>query len=412
VATFLERDLGVGGDLFSSAVARAAALGRANERCSAVAVALRVRRRPDGVVAFDVPVAVGSSLAEVLADRTLTIGECVSVGVALADALAALHAERLAHGDVAPANVLVSGRAITLVDTMGALGDERGTVGFASPERNSGATPAGDVFALGKVLRAAADGRAAPIIEAWTAQLLDSDPDARPSAAHAARALAMCAPAESIRAPQTPVVSAMRASVTPRTMGRAEDRWWRLQRQAVKVAPAFALAVVAAIAGAGLVPAVAEGLGRGPGSPARTETPAHADTSTRDHESLPVGAAALTGPTQAAEDLTRRRTQALAEGDARALRAVTLPGSPAAVGDAETAAALESGALRFQGLLLEDVSAELVATTPGGAIVAVTSEFSGYSVGPTSVPAGRVDARVELRLTQTGWFVERILPQP
>ncbi len=194
MGTYLERELGIGSDLLTSAAARAAALARASGRCRAVLSPSRVWERPDGVVAVSMPVAPGASLAEVRANRALTIGECVLVGVGVADALAAMHAERLAHGDVSAANVVVSGRRVSLVDTMGALCHERGTMGYVAPERAKGATPAGDVYSLGALLRALADVQAAPIIEAWTAPLLANDPEVRPSATHAAAALARCAP--------------------------------------------------------------------------------------------------------------------------------------------------------------------------------------------------------------------------
>ena len=410
MADFLERELGSGGDLLTSATARAAALARAGAACRSVSVPVRVRRRPDGVVAFDVPVAPGASLAEVRAGRALSVGECVTVGVAVAEALAALHAERVAHGDVSPANVVVSGKRVALVDTMGALSGERGTPGFAEPEREDGVTPAGDIYALGALLRSLADGAATPAIEAWTAPLLANDPSLRPTAAHAARALARCAAPEAIVVPAAGVAAAMRSGALPRTAKRPQDRWWRAERTAIRLAPLAALGVVAVATGWSLMPAVAANdvprTGRAAGE-VRVDAPV----------TIPLSAAALIGPVDAAVAITVLRVATLAEGDAVGLRALSLEGAPAARDDAETAAGLASGELSFEGLEVRRVDAELAEMTLGGAIVKVTTELSGYSVGHSNtdqhtVPSGTATALVELRLTQRGWLVERILPPP
>ena len=403
MADFLERELGSGGDLLTSAVARAAALARAGAACRGVSVPLRVRRRPDGVVAFDVPVAPGASLAEIRAGRALTLGECVTVGVAVAEALAAMHAERIAHGDVSPGNVVVAGKRVTLVDTMGALNDERGTPGYAPPERDRGASPAGDAYALGAMLRSIADLAATPAIEAWTEPLLADDPSPRPAAAHVARALARCAAPEAIAVPTAGVAAAMRAGALPRTLKRSEDRWWRAERTAIRIAPLAALGVAAAATGWGLMPAVAAN-----DTPRAVASEANVDAPI----TMPVSAAAQIGPVDAAVAITVLRVATLAEGDAAGLRALSLEGAPAARADAETVAGLASGTLVFEGLEVVRVDAELDHMTIGGAIVKVTTELSGYSVGHEAVPAGTATALLELRLTQRGWLVERILPQP
>ena len=353
----LERELGTGEHLLPSAQARAAALSRAAAACSGVLAPSRVWRRPDAVVAFSVPVVPGASLAELGAERALTLGECVTVGVGLAKALAAMHAERLAHGDVSAANVVVDGKHVTLVDTMGALAD------------GGGASPDGDVGALGELLRSLADEHAAPVIKAWTAPLVAGGD--RPQAAHAAAALALCAPAEPLRKPASPVAAAIRSGAVPRTVRRAADRWWRVERTAKRVSPLAALVVVGAVAGAGLMPAMA----------------------------------ADPDPMQAAISLTERRVEALAEGDAQALATLTVPGGEAA--------AANPGSLEpFVGLRAERVSAEVLSATQAQATVKVTSQLSSYSVGLEERPAATVTAVLDLSLTQEGWLVERVLPVP
>ena len=330
------------------------------------------------------------------------MGECVLVGVAVADALAAMHAERLAHGDVSAANVVVSGRRVTLVDTMGALCVERGTPNFASPERGEGATPQGDVYSLGQLLRALADGQAAPIIEAWTAPLIVADPHQRPTAIHAAAALARCAPSTPVRAPEAPVAAAMRAGGVERTVRRREDRGWRAQKATVRLAPLAGLAVLAAISGAALAPSLLAN------HAPPTRPLQHREVSV----TLPISEATLTPPDSAARELARRRVDALTAGDGEALLALSAPGSEAAAADIAIAAQLDGGSLGFTGLSLKYVAARLVHTTPGGAVVEVTTTLGPYSVGPESHAGGMATARIELVLTQRGWLVARILPPP
>ena len=141
----------------------------------------------------------------------LAPGEVVAIGVALAGAVAALHAVGIVHGDISTGNVLLDeDRGPWLAD----LGDAgvggratraRGTDGFAAPEVTAGQPPgqAADIHALGRVLRAAlgpidAEGepgdqdetgdriigdRPAGSLHAILARATDPDPEARPPAA-------------------------------------------------------------------------------------------------------------------------------------------------------------------------------------------------------------------------------------
>jgi hypothetical protein len=389
VSTFDERELGDGGDLLTSALARAAALARARARCRGVAVPARVRRRPDGVVTYEEQAAPGSSLAVVLDRAPLTVGQCVTVGVGIAEALAAIHAERLAHGAVRAASVVVDGRRVALTHTMVAL--EAG-----------GASPARDVQALGELLRSLANAAAAPIIHAWTAPLLGETPGERPTAAHAAAALARCAPQERVHGAPAPVAAAMRASVVDPVEPWPQDRWWRIERRALRLAPVVGLAAVAAVAAAMVVPSVAAAplrLSQGPTTP---PTAAQA----------PAGSDAVVRADLAAEELTRQRIAARAAGDGDLLLRVSRPGSATARSDAELATALSSGDVTFSGLELTGVDASVESETPGGVIVEVTSDLSGYGVGHERRPAGTATARLELVLTDGRWLVEQILPPP
>jgi len=167
------------------------------------------------------------------------------------------------------------------------------------------------------------------------------------------------------------------------------------------LAPLAGLALVAAVTGAALVPSVASAPER-LGSAPRVQAPT----------SVPLAAAALEAPADAAASLAKRRVDALSSGDSMGLMALSMPGGDAAAADAATAAALADGSLKIDGLELVEVQAEVRSATPGGAIVEVTSTLTGYSVGHEAHPAGEATALLELRSTQRGWLVERILPPP
>ncbi|MGW0785829.1 protein kinase domain-containing protein [Streptomyces sp. NPDC002913] len=116
------------------------------------------------------------------------------LGAALAEALAAVHAEDLVHRDLKPSNVLLAPDGPRVIDFgISAAADDTaltetgmviGTPGFIPPEqlRHERSGPAGDVFALGAVLAHAATG-AGPFgggaAHAVNYRVVHQDPDLR-----------------------------------------------------------------------------------------------------------------------------------------------------------------------------------------------------------------------------------------
>lgn len=90
--------------------------------------------------------------------------ECLALGLALTDALTALHAQNLIHRDIKPANIIFAKGSAKLAD-IGLVTDVEntnqdvsrlGTEGYMAPEGPG--TPSSDVYSLGKVLYEACMG--------------------------------------------------------------------------------------------------------------------------------------------------------------------------------------------------------------------------------------------------------------
>ncbi len=166
------------------------------------------------------------SLARLLATRRcLSPGEVVTLAVPLAQALAAVHAQGLVHGDVTPANVLFGSGGRPLLSDLGVarlLGADspgsavHGTRGFLDPVVAAGDSqrPASDVLGLAATCLAALsgaapyddDGRRVPVpagvdpaVLAVLEQALAPDPRDRPGAAAFAVAVFDAAAAEPVR---------------------------------------------------------------------------------------------------------------------------------------------------------------------------------------------------------------------
>ncbi|MEV0899854.1 serine/threonine-protein kinase [Actinoplanes sp. NPDC049802] len=192
--------------------------------------------RPDGSVAPFVVMELldGETVAARLCDAggPMPWGEAVSIGTAVAEALAAAHAAGVVHRDIKPGNVMLCPGGVKLLDfgisaAAGESDDDEtgasfGTPAYAAPERLDGkpAEPATDLYGLGVLLfemvagvppydvdtweelAAAQANGPTPLPETLPARLrelilrcLDEDPLRRPTAAQARRVLARLIPA-------------------------------------------------------------------------------------------------------------------------------------------------------------------------------------------------------------------------
>jgi CHASE2 domain-containing sensor protein len=96
----------------------------------------------------------------------LPVGECVRIGIALADALAFLHQQGLTHRDIKPSNIVfVNGHPkladVGLVAEVRPPGQEPtavGTPGYMPPPPEPPGTPQADIYGLGMVLYVVSTG--------------------------------------------------------------------------------------------------------------------------------------------------------------------------------------------------------------------------------------------------------------
>ncbi|MET7804010.1 serine/threonine-protein kinase [Micromonospora chersina] len=265
----------------------------------------------------------GRSLAQLLSGGPLPWRVAVLICAQVAAALAAAHRRGIVHRDVKPANVMVAGTGVKLVDfgISAASGDPDGlsegllgTPAYLAPERlEQGAVrPATDVYALGLLLYRALAGRlpwrastttqmlaahryrepaALPDLAEVPAEIGDlcrrclaKDPGDRPPATEAAAALGAVAGLP----PATLLLSGAATDDEPTptrawtpSLGRNPaavplvavplERWRRLPaRRRVAVAGAAAVTLLAA----GAAAALSTGGPSGEGVPARASTPA------------------------------------------------------------------------------------------------------------------------------------------
>ena len=260
----------------------------------------------------------GRTLRQVLDEAgPLPAGQAVAVAAAVCEGLEAAHAARLVHRDVKPANIMLAGGEVKILDfgiaradgaaAGTATGTVLGTAAYLSPEQAAGypAGPQSDLYSLGCVLfemlagvppftaesqvaiayRQVHDDPGPPSarrpglpasLDQITARLLAKDPAARPAGAAAARAglLAAVAPGATAMLP-----------VPPGAVPGAPRRWRRPRRGET----VLAVALTATLA------ALAAVLAAGPGS-ARPAAPAAHPAVTGPASHAPAGRAGRSSP--------------------------------------------------------------------------------------------------------------------
>ncbi len=338
--------------------------------------------------------ATGGSLARLLATRgRRSPGEVVTIAVPLAQALAAIHAQGLVHGDVTPGNVLFTADGRPVLSDLGVsrlLGaphdDVGGTPGFLDPAVLAGveAGPAADVHALAATCFAALAGHPPydesgsrvppPEGNAIMASALESalapDPAARPGAGQLAAAVYAAAEAQPVqlgllrpddgaarangtaagqdvtrrvvRAPAAPAAHAVPAPKRRRIPSRPRGAH---RAGAVRAGLVVLLGVVGLAMAAGVALEVAA---RSDGHQA--QQPAREVASGR---AVAVDAPATWMATLAALDAARSR--AFATADRGRLTEVYVPGAPALRRDLAVLGRLAGAGLRARGLRLSAV---------------------------------------------------------
>ncbi|WP_372463911.1 serine/threonine-protein kinase [Streptomyces pinistramenti] len=236
----------------------------------------------------------GRSLADLLDEGTLTPPETAKIGLAVIEALAAVHAAGVLHRDVKPANVLLAEDGRVLLTDFGIAHVEGATpltetgaiIGspqYIAPERVSGLRPdaASDMWSLGVLLFFTVEGwspfrrsssvttmlavrdespppptRAGALTPLITA-LLHKDPAARPDVARIREELRVVADAQTPVPEQTggrPPIPGVAASTTGISRAVAVSRpWYRTVRARVITAVA-GTAVLAALVLANTLP--------------------------------------------------------------------------------------------------------------------------------------------------------------
>jgi hypothetical protein len=376
-----ERVVGHGHDAFEAVRARVAELSGVPH--PGLDVPSRVTMLPGDAVAVverghDAP----TLQMAVDARGSLKAGECVWAGMAVAEALAALHRAGLAHGAIsADAVCLPSGGVLLgrLVD-----GQERST----APD---------DVAALGVLLASCVSGPEAERVRAWTEPMTHPDPGSRPTAAMVARALGSCASPEPMLLGPRGVAASMRASAAlpgnVRKLPEARIWRWRLAARRWSVRAAAAVVVMLVVAG---VLVGSSSLTGASDSPARglAVVPTNQD------------------PASVAQQATRARFEALRRSDGELLLRWTADGSPARVEAQGTADALATGRMVVDGLTdtIDQVDLGAAPSVASGVVVVrVTYSLSDHSVtldGETTRFGGYSQTvNLELVRATTGWLV-------
>ncbi|AEI11914.1 serine/threonine-protein kinase [Cellulomonas gilvus] len=349
-------------------------------------------------------------------------GEAVTVAVPVAQALGALHAAGLVHGEVDAAAVVLDAEGRPVLTGVAAILRGRGTapadvralialVVHALADEPTGATDVvgGLREALTDLLTLPDTGRAALTADRVVDRCFRST---------APRPVVLPGPAELAAAERGPVGALRSSRAGRRSAGaRGTARPWVLAGAgAVCAVVLVAVAVLALGADEPGRAAATEPTARAHGGPASTApsgaVPTEAPTPQPARTAGPAADAPRAlpdDPAQAAAELTRRRVHVLQQGDAATLGDVEVPAGPAHVADTRVLAEL-AGA-RLDGLTVRVHEALVLSHDDERARVRVTSTTSAYTrVQPDgrALPGGpraRESVVLELRRTPQGWRV-------
>lgn len=375
--TTRERIVGHGHEAFERVRARVAALSRLD--APGLDVPTRVTMLPGDAVAVVEPGQEAVTLQMVLDARgSLKAGECVWVGMAIAEALSVLHRAGLAHGAMRAASVRLPSSGVLLSELVD------GVANHSAPD---------DIAALGVLLASCVNGPEAERVRAWTEPMTHDDPGSRPTAAMVARALGSCAQPEPLQHTPRGVASSMRAAASPPAQVRRlpEARAWRWSTATRRWAVRGSIAVLAALTVAAVGWAAVSAVGN-------------------DGVNAPRSGA-MAPRAQDPEWVARRATEARFEAwqlaDAEQLMRWTAAGSQARAEAEVTAEALTSGRMTVVGVsaTIDRVTARsTVDSPPDVAIVTVTYTLSDHTVTLDGIetPYGGYSQTVDLELVRTG----------
>jgi len=345
----------------------------------------------------------GPSIGTIRAARMgLSAPEALTLARDLALSLAELHRHGLAHGDVAPANVLLTqtgdelGRPV-LIDLAAEPGHEAGTAGFAAPEVRQGSTagPAADVWSLACLCVWATRVSERDEVTHALGDALRDDPASRPTAASLAATLGgraehrLRVPPASILAGAALRERAQRSDTVVRPHRPRHRRSTRGRR----------LAAAGIVCGTVLVGGVGWAvLSRG-----------------AEPEPAIEGSAAQAWADQVTS-LVAARDEAIVDQDADALDAVTAPGSPARADDRALLEQLVSDGTSITGLHTAVSGTEPLTVSADAASVRTSLTQAAHqrtTAGATEHVAARTPRCVVLELTladDDAWVVESVSP--
>ncbi|WP_324650979.1 protein kinase domain-containing protein [Georgenia sp. H159] len=325
----------------------------------------------------------GPTLATVVAARGRLAGpELAALLTGVGSALGHLHERGVVHGDVSPANVVVTDDGVPVLVDLAGHGHDLGTPGFVPPEcsRGRAAGAPGDVWTLARLVAWAAGS--APNVLRLLGEALDVDPANRPAArdvASRAPALGAC---RAISVPPAGVLAQARMrddaaptrrrpGTRPRGPGRAARPVTR-PRVPPRPGPARASPAAARHVRGRPVPSVWLGTAASIGVAALLAGllawPAPGDRAGGADVRADTG---QPGPAEAVVELLARRDGALVAGDATALAATTVPGGPAARADVALLERLESTGTTLRELRTEVARIDAVTPLDDGTAVDV-----------------------------------------